>query len=210
MDVSRLLIVVNISELLLAGTTNLPAFNQKTEEVNVNGTQPRKLQGGIASSKTTHKINRVTPFHSANSLTIRTTPALINFYHLTLGAPSITTWLSAIEKGWFSSFPGLTSRRVRQYCTNKIETAKGHLKLQRQHVNSTRPKQIRTTKHAMTTHLIESKNQLSMDMTGRYPITSKRGNQYILVMIDWDSNYIKLIPLKSRKTEMYVAAYKAG
>ena len=49
-----------------------------------------------------------------------------------------------------------------------------------------------------------------MDMTGRYPITSKQGNQYILIMIDWDSNYIKLIPLKSRKTETYVKAYKEG
>ena len=43
-------------------------------------------------------------------------------------------------------------------------------------------------------------------MTGRYPITSKRGNQCILTMIDWDSNYVKLIPIKSRKSETLATA----
>merc|ERR1711884_734697 len=131
---------------------------------------------------------------------------------MTLGAPTITTWLNAIENGWFTSFPGLTSQRVRQYCFNKMETAKGHLKLQRQHVQSTKPTttSIRSIKHTISTHLIEAKNQLSMDMTGRYPITSRRGNKYILIMVDWDSNYIKLIPLKSRKADTYVAAYQDG
>ena len=75
--------------------------------VQVNGNAPSKLQGGNPSSKDT-----ISTLHRANSLTIKTVPALINFYHLALGAPSITTWLQAIDKGWFCSFPGLTSGRV--------------------------------------------------------------------------------------------------
>ena len=177
--------------------------------VNINSSSPYTLQGGNPSSKY-NNVNRITTYHRANSITIRTIPALINFYHLTLGAPSISTWLAGIDKGWFSSFPGLTSGRVRQYCTNKLETAKGHLKLQRQHVNSTKPKQLRSHRHTVSIHFIEPKNQLSMDMTGRYPITSKRGTKYILIMVDWDSNYIKLMPLKSRKAETYVTAYREG
>ena len=189
------------------------SLDKATELYMVQVNAPSKLQGGNPSSKDTIKeyISNTQPsFHRANSLTIRTVPALINFYHLTLGAPSITTWLQAIDKGWFSNFPGLTSGRVRQYCTNKMETAKGHLKLKRQHVQSTKPKQIRSNNHTVSAHVFEPRNQLSMDMTGRYPITSKRGNQYILVMIDWDTNYIKLIPLKSRKADTYVNAYKEG
>ena len=49
-----------------------------------------------------------------------------------------------------------------------------------------------------------------MDMTGRYPITSRQGNKYVLIMIDWDSNYIKLIPMKSRKSQNLVAAFETG
>ena len=80
--------------------------------------------------------------------------------------------------------------------------------MQRQHVASTKPKPpTESSTHHVSTHLLDTKtlnhtkNQISMDMTGRYPITSKRRNKYILVMVDWDSNYMKLIPLKTRKSE---------
>ena len=57
---------------------------------------------------------------------------------------------------------------------------------------------------------MEARNELSMDMTGRYPITSQRGHKCILIMTDLDSNHIKLIPLKSRKAEAYVTACQTG
>ena len=85
------------------------------------------------------------------------------------------------------------------------------MKLQRQHTASAKPQpKPRNITHRFTTELMEAKNELSMDMTGRYPITSQRGYKYILIMTDIDSNYVKLIPLKSRKAEAYVAAYQAG
>ena len=54
-------------------------------------------------------------------------------------------------------------------------------------------------------HITDLKHEIGM-MTGRYPLTSQKGNKYILTMIDCDSNYIKLVPLKSRKA--MVTAYK--
>ena len=158
------------------------------------------------NTTSTNQLNRI---HKANSITIKSIPALINFYHMTMGAPPIRSWLNAIAKGWFTSFPGLTNDRVKKYCTNKVETAKGHLKLQRQHVNSTQPSRTQKSKtHDVTVHIIDLNGILGMDMTGRYPITSKRGHKYILTLIDCDSNYIKLIPLKSRKSETMVRAYQ--
>ena len=100
-----------------------------------NDPNPSKLPGGNITKRTYQQS-----FHKANSVTVKTIPKLINFYHMTMGAPPITTWLNAINKGWFTSFPGLASSRFRQYCTNKIETSKGHMKLQRQHTASTKPK----------------------------------------------------------------------
>ena len=87
------------------------------------------VHGTSTSTLPRVKETRIQPnqqFHRANSVITRTTPALINFHHMTLGAPPITTWLSAIDKGWFTSFPELTSVRVKQHCANKVNTAKGH------------------------------------------------------------------------------------
>ena len=43
-------------------------------------------------------------WHKANALTVKTVPALVNFCHLSLGAPPMQSWLAAIEKGWFTSW----------------------------------------------------------------------------------------------------------
>ena len=108
--------------------------------VNVHGKDHATLPGGNTTPNATKAKATATSttFHRANSITIKTVPALINYYHMTMGAPPVNTWIKAIDNGWFTSFHGLTSKRVRQYCTNKVETAKGHLKLQRQHIQSTK------------------------------------------------------------------------
>ena len=130
---------------------------------------------------------------------------------MTMGAPPITIWLNAINKGWFTSFPGLASSGVRQFCTNKTESAKGHMKPQRQHTASTKPKsKPRSNIHFFRTEVMEARNELSMDMTGRHPISSRRGHKCILIMTDIDSNHVKLIPSKSRKAEACATAHQAG
>ena len=75
--------------------------------------------------------------HRANVLRLRTVPALINFHHVTLGAPPVQTWLEGIRKGWFSSWPGVTAARVRKCCANKPQTSHGHTQSLRQHTQST-------------------------------------------------------------------------
>ena len=50
--------------------------------------------------------------------------------------------------------------------------------------------------------------QTFQDLTGRLPVTSNRGNQYILVVYDYDSNSLLLEPLKSRLKEAILAGYK--
>ena len=49
-----------------------------------------------------------------------------------------------------------------------------------------------------------------MDMTGQCPIASQRGNKHVLIRVDWDSNHIELIPLKSGKTESHASAHQEG
>ena len=47
------------------------------------------------------------------------------------------------------------------------------------------------------------------DQTGQFPTRSQRGNKYIMVMVEIDSNAILAEPMKSRKDEEMIRAYNA-
>ena len=113
---------------------------------------------------------------TANSAyTVQAVPTLINFYHATVGYPPIQSWLSAIDKGYFVGWPGLTSERVRKYCTKKIQTTLGHQKLVKQNVKSTKTKlekqpTKRSVIHNVTVSTImesELQNLIATDLPGR-------------------------------------------
>ena len=48
---------------------------------------------------------------------------------------------------------------------------------------------------------------MSTDQSGRFPITSRRGNAYIMVAYDYDSNVINATGIKSRKQEHLIEGY---
>ena len=133
-----------------------------------------------------HNDNRYLS-HKANLITIKPVQQLINFYHMTFGAPPISSWKKAIQNGWFTTWPGLTASRVTKYCSKKPETIYGHQRLINQHIQSTKPKpatptnkgkQVRSKTHPVEVHMIdELENIIGMDITGRYLLTSARGNK---------------------------------
>ena len=52
------------------------------------------------------------------------------------------------------------------------------------------------------------KETIYSDQTGRFPKTSLRGNKYIMVMVEVDSNVILVEPMKSRQDDEMTRAYK--
>lgn len=48
-----------------------------------------------------------------------------------------------------------------------------------------------------------------MDQTGRFPITSSKGNKYVMVACELDGNYIDAKPMKDQTKGELVTAYKA-
>ena len=73
-----------------------------------------------------------------------TLPALVQFLHRAYFRPVVDTCYKAIDAGYFTNLPGLTSMLVRKHLPASIETVKGHLRLTRQHVQSTRDHPTRT------------------------------------------------------------------
>ena len=64
--------------------------------------------------------------------------ALVQFLHMACFIPVVYTWCKAIDAGYFTTCPGLTSKLVCKHLLTSIETAKGYLRLSLQHICSTR------------------------------------------------------------------------
>jgi hypothetical protein len=128
---------------------------------------------------------------TAKSYEVKTVDALIDYYHMTLGSPTINEWINCINKSWFKSWPGLTADRVRKYCTKKEQTTFGNQRMISKNVKSTHSidpivtKQglsLRRKLHDIGTFIIghdDLKNLIAMDMPGQYPLTSARGRPQV-------------------------------
>ena len=162
-----------------------------------------------------------TTVNSANSVyNLRTIADVIKYHHMCSWCPCIKTWTEAIDNGHFSGFPGLTSANVRKYLPQSIETTKGHMTKERQHKRSTKnPAEIVTSHHKQQDQRPSQKNEavfqtfpvetgkIASDLTGRFPIRSSKGNQYVMVAYIHDPNVILAIPIKDRTQTSLVTAY---
>ena len=74
---------------------------------------------------------------------MKTKADLVQYLHRCAFIPVMHTWTKAIDAGYFTTWPGLTSELVLKNLPKLPETAKGHLKKYRQN--------IRSTKHSIAT-----------------------------------------------------------
>ena len=72
--------------------------------------------------------------------------------------------------------------------------------LQSTKVSSPTQDPVSTVKtHDVIYALVSSKDKAYMDLTGRFPYCSSRGNEYLLISYHYDANAIQGIPLQNRK-----------
>jgi len=182
------------------GLWKLP-LDDKTKETN--GTPP-----------TNEAINVIFDLPSAHQTLL--------WYHASAGFPIKESFIKAVRKGNYATWPKLTVTLINKYMPDSDETAKGHLKGQRQGIGS--------TKHNAFTALVEQEetrikiegesspykplpptklddificvvdltDEIHTDQTGAFPHTSQRGNRYIMVAIHLDANYIFAELMKNR------------
>ena len=90
------------------------------------------------------------------------------------------------------------------------ETEKGHIKADRQGVRSTKCKnKAKTTEEAPSKarvnefylKTIDLTSKLYSDQTGRFPVILSRGNKYVMIVYDHDSNTILVRPLKTKSAQ---------
>ena len=137
----------------------------------------------------------------------------------TFGSPAISTYEKAISRGYLSTFPRLSTRLLNVYPPQSQATAQGHLDQCRQGQDSTKssvvsntlPDSINDASQQLRSDVfikcITTTQTAHSDLTGRFPIISRTGNQYILVStLD---RYIHVQPMKSRHRTEYIKAYAA-
>lgn len=140
-----------------------------------------------------------------NAAPTRTIADRVSWLHAAMGSPAESTLISAIRKGYVRM--GLTADDLRKHPPRSVATAKGHLDRHRQGLNSTKPSpegpedifpQRACPTRDVLVSTFTSTDRAYMDLTGRFPTTSARGVQQVLVMYAFDANYIMLEPIVGR------------
>jgi hypothetical protein len=131
----------------------------------------------------------------------------IKYLHAAAGYPVEDTWINAINAGNYNTWPGLSAEAVRHHFPELDETQKGHMKKHQQNVRSTRikmenentdPPTREKKMHNVYIKIHNASNTMHSNQTGCFPATSSSGNQYIMVLVKVDGNYINAEPMKNR------------
>ena len=131
----------------------------------------------------------------------RTNPDLAQWNHATLFSTVNQTLIKSAKKGYFDTWPNLTSELINKHLTPSMETAKGHMHQTRKNLKSTNMQDPKTPEqqtikllvqrtNTVFTNIIDQKRKIATELTGKFPITSNGGNKYLFVLYDYDSNYI--------------------
>ncbi len=140
--------------------------------------------------------------------------------HAIRGSLVKSTWLKAIKVGNYVSWPMLTERNVQKYYPEATKTAKGQSNQTRKNECSTKEKpapletcntsQLHGKKvcNVYAKMYKVCKTMFSNQIT-QFPMQFQRGNKYIMVMVEIDSNAILVKPMKSCKDAEMIQAYDA-
>ena len=148
----------------------------------------------------------------------KTTTEAEHMQHLHAAAfsPVPATWIKAIQKGFFTSWPGLTAKVVAKYLPESIAISKGYLDQTQKNIRSNQPKEpeIIEPKGEQLNHpthqiiaSIELVGRVYTDQTGRFPVTSSSGHKYICILYAYNANAILAEPIKIRTGTDSLRAY---
>ena len=155
----------------------------------------------------------------------------IAFLHGALGNPALSTLCKALDAGFLASWPEITSELVRKYPPRSAAMVQGHLDQTRRNARSTKPtpsteKQQPAIADPGETDTpppislpgkrtndvyaacFSATGKIFTDQTGRFPHTSTAGNKDMLVVYDYDSNFVHVEAMPSRSGYQILLAYQ--
>ena len=132
--------------------------------------------------------------------------------HKVRGYPVKSTWIKAVQAGNYIECPLLTYHNVKKYYQETTETEKGHMNQSHKNVWSTKtntvPFEECNTKtlqgkkqRDFYTNVYDVRENIFSNKTGQFPMRSRLGNKYIMVMVKIDSSEILVETMKIRNYE---------
>ena len=143
--------------------------------------------------------------------------SFVAYHHRAFGSPPISSFLKAIRRGAFPHLPRLTARLVQQNPPLSPFTSFGHLDLVSQFLRSSSKPPPRAVlaapaadpepadRSVLQARCIPRSEWLAADLTGRFPVRSRSGQEYVLVTSL--HGYIHVEAMPSRTAAAYVAAF---
>jgi hypothetical protein len=165
------------------------------------------------------------PYYANASVGTSHTRDIVAFFHAAMFSPVIDTLYKALNKGYITNVPGVTTKTLKKYPPFSVASIKGHLDQIRQHVRSTKqsidrdednddlfPIQL-TANEATTSHycyatIFEPTGKIYTDQTGNFKHTSNKGNNLLVIAYDYDSNAIFAEPVHNRSAKTLLEAMK--
>ena len=143
----------------------------------------------------------------------------IQYIHSCAGLTTKSYSIKAIKGGNYATWPNLTAEAVKQHFPESNETNQGHMQGIKQNIISTREKKQPSTyqlengetltiplkKHQdICISINDAKETIYTDQTGTFPVTSKKGNKYIMILCEIDNNVIMSEAMRNRSSgEIY-------
>ena len=203
----------------LHNVSEISNFSELTAAVNIQSaaTIVDEKRGKNSTMVESKKWNSV---HTMPKIISSSIERIINFYHGAMGSPPISTFINAI-KHKFIIFPGINVNQVRKHLHPSPFTDKGHMKLLRQGLNSTKinnyfdfndnivGKVLPTNSQKILISMRASTHRLHLDATGQFKYADN-DYDYDLIFYSEDSNYIHVEVMKGRSTTSYVNAITNG
>ena len=149
---------------------------------------------------------------------------LAQYLHACVFSPSVTTLQACIRRGNFISWPGIEKLNFQSILGTTMATAKGHLNQERKNLQSTQivkqndeinndifPNKDSKCYHCYAAIIAKpEKGKTYSDQTGRFPYQSSRGNKYIFILYDFDSNAILKEAIKDRSASSLTKAWECA
>ena len=172
------------------------------------------------------------PHHCNGAIHSATPSELVAFSHAALFSPALSTLHMALERGFLSDIPGLTTKSLAKYPPASFAMVKGHLDQTRKNQRSTKPKSDSSaispsppdpslactfpssetpnehTHHCYAAIVNPSTGQIHTDQTGKFIVASSVGNNYIMVLYDYDSNAMLVEPMHNRTGPCILRAFQ--
>ena len=99
-----------------------------------------------------------------------------------------------------------------------MEKAKGHMHQTLKNLKSKNTQELNTPEeetmktlvqltNTVLIKIIDHKRKIATDLTGKFPVTSNRGNNYLFVIYGYGSNFILLRPIRSQADSDFIRVF---